>query len=163
MEETLQYFDNVDELVTDGADISFYQKKAQTKVDQLKKFKADLAALVNAIKETDAEYKKLKKQVLAAQTQYKEAAEKYKAAKAEADVEMKPITQELAALAKDVPAEMMEKYQTKRKEKNMPVFVEINGNRCSVCGMEQPLASCNKLKDGALIECDYCHKVIYSK
>ena len=41
MEETLQYFDNVDELVTDGADISFYQKKAQTKVDQLKKFKAE--------------------------------------------------------------------------------------------------------------------------
>ena len=36
---------------------------------------------------------------------------------AEKDTEMKPIEKELSALAKDVPAEMMEKYQTKRKEK----------------------------------------------
>ena len=163
MEETLQYFDNVDELLTDGADLSFYQKKAQTKIDQLKKFKADLATLVAAIKETDAEYKKLKKQVIAAQNQYKDAAEKYKAVKAEKDGEMKSIEKELSVLAKEVPAEMMEKYQTKRKEKNMPVFIEINGTRCSWCGMEPPLAARNKLTGEGTIECDSCHKIIYNK
>ena len=163
MEETLQYFDNVDELVTGGADISFYQKKAQTKVDQLKKFKADLAALVANIKETDVEYKKLKKQVIAAQAQYKDAAEKYKVVKAEKDKEMQPIEKELSVLAKEVPAEIMEKYQTKRKEKNMPVFVAINGTRCSFCGMEPPLAARNQLSGGGMIECDSCHKTIYAQ
>ena len=76
---------------------------------------------------------------------------------------MKPIEKELAALAKEVPAEMMEKYQTKRKEKNVPVFVEINGTRCSFCGMEPPLAARNKLTGGGMIECDSCHKMIYAK
>ena len=56
LEETLKDFDNIDELVTGGADISFYKKKAQTKVEQLKKMKADLGVLVAAIKETDEEY-----------------------------------------------------------------------------------------------------------
>ena len=49
LEETLKDFDNIDELVTGGADISFYKKKAQTKVEQLKKMKADLGVLVAAI------------------------------------------------------------------------------------------------------------------
>ena len=61
LEETLKDFDNLDELVTGGADISFYRKKAQLKVEQLKKMRADLNALTAAIKATDEEYQKAKK------------------------------------------------------------------------------------------------------
>ena len=39
LEETLKDFENLDELVTGGADISFYQKKALSKVEQIKKMK----------------------------------------------------------------------------------------------------------------------------
>ena len=38
-EETLKDFENLDELVTGGADVSFYKKKAQSIVEQLKKIK----------------------------------------------------------------------------------------------------------------------------
>ena len=105
----------------------------------------------------------MKKKVNAAQAAYKDAAEKYKAVKAEKDGEMKPIEKELSALAKDVPAELMEKYQTKRKEKNVPVFIELNGTRCSWCGMEPSLAARNELTGGGMIECDSCRKILYSK
>ncbi|MBQ5930265.1 MAG: hypothetical protein IIX02_05680, partial [Clostridia bacterium] len=117
LEETLKDFDHLDELVTGGADIAFYQKKAQLKVDQIKKIKADLNTLFGSIKEVDAEYQKLKKQVISAQKQYAEASEKYKAVKASRADEKAALEKELSVLAKAVPAELMQRYQTKRKEK----------------------------------------------
>ena len=162
-EESLNDFENLDELVTGGADIAFYKKKAQALADQLKKLKADLATLTANIKATDEEYKKLKKQVLSAQKQYADATEKYKAVKAARDPEKKELETALAKIEKDVPAEMLEIYRTKRKEKIFPVVGEMVGNRCPFCSMEPPLAARNKLTGGATIECDNCHRIIFSK
>ena len=161
MEETLQEFEHLDELVTDGADIAFYKKSAQSIAEQLKKLKVDLAALVNSIKTTDSEFQKLKKQVLVAQKQYADAAEKYKAVKASKDAEKKEIEKELAALSKEVPEELMGIYQTKRKERIFPIVGEVAGNRCPFCSMEPPLAARSKLSGGGRIECDNCHRIIF--
>ena len=162
-EEALNDFEHLDELVTSGADIAFYKKKAQAIADQLKKLKADLAALMTNIKATDEEYKKLKKQVLSAQKQYADATEKYKAVKAAREPEKKALETELAKLEKGVPAEMLETYRTKRKEKIFPIVGEMVGSRCPFCSMEPPLAARNKLTGGASIECDNCHRIIFSK
>lgn len=160
-EETLGEFEHLDELVTGGADIAFYKKKAQSIVEQLKKLKADLNALTANIKAVDAEYQKLKKQVIAAQKQYAEASEKYKAVKASRDGERKAIEAELSKLAKEISAEMMETYQTKRKERIFPVVGELVGGRCPFCSMEPPLAARSKLTGGVSIECDNCHRLIF--
>lgn len=162
-EETLKDFENLDELVNGGADISFYKKKAQSIVEQLKKLKADLNVLTTNIKDTDAEYQKLKKQVISMQKQYAEVSEKYKAVKASRESEKKEIEGKLAKVAKDVPAEMMEVYQTKRKERIFPVVGELTNNRCPFCGMEPPLAARNKLTGGGTIECDNCHRIIFGE
>ncbi len=161
VEETLKDFEHLDELVTEGADIAFYKKNAQSIVEQLKKLKADLNALTASIKETDAEYQKLKKQVIAAQKQYAEAAAKYKAVKASKEEEKQGIEKELAQTVKEVPAEILEIYKTKRKERIFPVVGEIAGNRCPFCGMEPPLAARSKLTGGGRIECDNCHRLIF--
>ncbi len=163
LEDTLKDFENLDELVTGGADIAFYKKKAQTKVEQLKKMKADLSVLAENVKATDAEFQKLKKQVISAQKQYAEVSEKYKAVKAAKDPEKKALESELAGLATQVPAEMLEVYKTKRKEKIFPVVGELVGNRCPFCSMEPPLAARSKLTGGNAIECDNCHRLIFSK
>ena len=162
-EESLNDFEHLDELITGGADIAFYKKKAQALADQLKKLKADLATLTANIKATDEEYKKLKKQVLSVQKQYAEATEKYKAVKAAREPEKKALEAELAKLEKDVSAEMLETYRTKRKEKIFPIVGEMIGTRCPFCSMEPPLAARNKLTGGASIECDNCHRIIFSK
>ena len=96
VETTLGDFENLDELLSGGADVSFYKKKAQSVFEQLRKIKAELNALAENIKETDAEYKKLKKQVIAAQKQYAEAAEAYKAVKGAKESERKEIEAELS-------------------------------------------------------------------
>ena len=85
LEETLKDFDNLDELVTGGADISFYRKKAQLKIEQLKKMRADLTALTAAIKATDEEYQKAKKQILSVEKKAPEIIKKYKELKAAKD------------------------------------------------------------------------------
>ena len=123
--------------------------------------KADLTALMANIKATDEEYKKLKKQVLSAQKQYADATEKYKAVKAARDPERKELEETLSKLEKAVPAEMLEVYRTKRKEKIFPVVGEMVGTRCPFCSMEPPLAAISKLTGGASIECDNCHRIIF--
>ena len=162
-EETLKDFENLDELVVGGADIAFYKKNAQSIVDQLKKIKADINALAANIKALDTEYQKLKKQVISAQKQYGEVSEKYKAVKASREDERLAIEKELAAIAKDIPAEVLEKYKNKRKEKIFPIVGEMVGMRCPFCSMEPPLAARSKLTGGATIECDNCHRIIFSK
>lgn len=162
-EETLKDFEHLDELVTNGADISFYKKKAQSIVEKLKKIRSDLNALAADIKALDAEYQKLKKQVISAQKQYGEVSEKYKAVKASRDPERKELETQLSTLAKEVPASVMEVYQTKRKERIFPIVGELAGTRCPFCSMEPPLAARSKLTGGETIECDNCHRIIFSK
>ncbi|MBQ8684558.1 MAG: hypothetical protein IJ514_00085 [Clostridia bacterium] len=154
-------FDHVEELIGGGADIAFYKKKAQSIVDALRKLKADMSALVASIEETSAEYQKLKKQVIAAQKQYGEAEESYKAVEAGRKAEKDQIVAELAAAEKEVDAEALARYKTKRKEKMFPVVGELYSGRCPFCSMEPPLAARSKLSGG--IECDNCHRIIFEK
>ena len=162
-EETLKDFENLDELVNGGADIAFYKKKAQSIVEKLKKLKADMNALSATIRETDAEYQKLKKQVISAQKQYADVSEKYKAVKSAKDAERKEIEAELSKIAKEVPAQMLEVYQTKRKERVFPVVGQLTSNRCPYCSMEPPIAARNQLTGGGVIECDNCHRIIFGE
>ena len=73
------------------------------------------------------------------------------------------IETQLSAIAKEVPETMLETYKTKRKERIFPVVGELTSNRCPFCSMEPPLAARNKLTGGATIECDNCHRLIFSK
>jgi len=163
MQETLSDFENLDELVESGADLSFYKKKAQAKVDKLKKIKADLTALIANINAANAEYQELKKQVIAMQKQFAESKKKYAEVKAAKDGEKAEIEAELSKLSVGISSELMTKYQIKRKERVFPVVGEIVGDRCPFCGMEPPLAARNKLTGGATIECEHCHRIIFGK
>ena len=163
LEETLKDFDNIDELVTDGADISFYKKKAQLKIEQLKKMRADLNLLLTAIKETDEEYKKLKKQVLSVEKKAPEVFKKYKELKAAKDAEKKPFEEELAVIEKEISRDILDVYKTKRKEKIFPVVGQITGGRCPYCSMDLPIAAKSKLSGGGWIECEnhICSRVLF--
>ncbi|MGN0818398.1 MAG: hypothetical protein ACI4L9_05445 [Candidatus Coproplasma sp.] len=54
--ETLKDFDNIDELVEGGADISFYKRNAQNIADKIKTLKGEVSSLTAAIKEAGEEY-----------------------------------------------------------------------------------------------------------
>ena len=158
---TLGDFDNLDELIEGGADVSFYKKKAQSVVDNLRKVKADLIALQTSVKETAEEYQKLKKQVISAQKQYAEAEEGYKAVENSKKDEKDAILKELASAEKEVDAEILARYKVKRKEKLFPIVGELYSGRCPFCSMDPPLIAKSNLAKG--IECDHCHRIIFEK
>ncbi len=163
LEEMLKEFDSVEELISGGADVSFYKKKVQTAADKMRKLKADLNALLTNVKETDEEYQKLKKQVLSLGKKWEEVSKAYKELKAQKDVQKKPFEEELSILAADIPAAMLEIYKTKRKEKIFPIVGQIVGNRCPYCSMELPIAARSKLSGGGWIECEnhICNRVLF--
>ena len=160
-EATLGEFANLEEMIKGGADIGFYKKEAQKISEMLKKLRADINALIANIKATDEEYQKLKKQVISAQKQYEDAANKYKELKESKAGERLAIEKQMKAISKEIPAEMLEKYNTKRKEKMFPIVGALNYGRCWFCGMEPPIAAQSKLGEG--IECDNCHRIIFKE
>lgn len=162
-EETLKDFENLDELVEGGADIDFYKKKATLVLEKMKKIKADLASLEKRIKETDEEYKALKAEVKGKQKEYKEAQEKFAAYKASKEPQRQEIEKELATAAKGADAELLTKYKTKRKEKLFPVVGQLYSGRCPFCSMQPPIVALDALKNGGTIDCDNCHRVLYTE
>ncbi len=159
--ETLVDFENLDELVDGGAEISFYKKNVLQITERLKSIKAEVAALSKAVKDADEEYQSMKKKTISVQKQYAEYAEVYKKYKESKVAEMGAIQRELERIAKDVPAEVMQRYQSKRNERIFPILCPVNDGRCSKCGTELSLSAKEKIEAGAPTECDNCHRILY--
>lgn len=160
MQEALKDFDDVEKLVEDGADITFYKAKAQQISDNLRSLKGEIDKLVSEIKAACDEYKRMKDQTIAMQEQYKEFNKRFKEIKKVRSEEVDAINAKLEEIGKNIPADIMSKYRTKRKERIFPVLVPLNNDRC-VCGMDFPIAQLGALSEGQLIECEHCGRFVY--
>ena len=163
IEDTIQEYANVDEMVEQGADLSFYKKNASQIMESIKALRAEIAKLESRIEAAKTEYATAKKQTIAMQKQYKEYKVKYAELKDSRAAEMKSIEGELSKIAKKIPAELLEKYTLKRKEKLFPVVCEVQGNRCPQCGIELSVSEISKLADGSFVECDSCRRVLFKQ
>lgn len=161
--EGLKEYSNLDELVENGADISFYVKNVQAVSDSLRNIKNEINTLIGAITAVQKEYAALKQQTINAQKQFKEYKVKYNEVKEARAAEMKKIEGELAALEQGIAPAVMEKYKAKRRERIFPILGEMTGDRCPFCGMDFPIALQSKLSSGSPIECENCHRLIYKK
>ncbi len=160
--ETLNDFDNVDELVEGGAEISFYKKNVLQLIERLRAIKTEVANLSKAIKDSDTEYKNLKKKTLSVQEQYNtELASKYKAYMEEKKSEMAQINKELEKIAGGIDEEVLKKYKIKRSERIFPIICAVKDGRCSKCGTELSLKGKEEISGGKVIECDGCRRFLY--
>ena len=153
-------YSDLDEMIEGGGDVSFYKKNAQALSDKLRAIKAELNKLISDVNAITEEYKKLKEQTIVMQKQYKEYKEKYDAVKASRSEEVEEINRKLSEIGKKIPADTLERYKTKRKERIFPILVPLNGDRC-VCGMDFPLAQQGRLAGGNVIECEHCRRFVY--
>lgn len=161
IESTLKDFDNVDELVDDGADLSFYQRKVAKIAEQLKALKAEINALVATAKETTEEYQTLKKKVIETQKQIPEIEKAYKEYKNQRMSSAVGIKEELEKLAATIDEDVLGKYKTKRSERIFPIVCSIKNDRCSKCGIELSIADKDKVAAGGMVECENCHRFLY--
>ncbi len=168
MEETLLDFDNLDELVEGGADISFYKKNVSKIGDTIRGLRSQIASLQEEAKKAHDEYTSLMKKGKQVQDKFNnELTEAYKAVVASRKEETDKIKHSQAEIAKELNPEFLNKYNTKRREKIFPVLIEVeetNGYmRCKGCGMDISLTDKEKLKAGKIIECDSCRRYLYIK
>lgn len=161
--ETLQDFENLDELVDGGADVSFYKKNVLQITERLKSIKAEVASLTKAIKEADEEYQAMKKKTIAVQKQYAEYAETYKAYKESKLSGMNAIKRELEKIAAGLAPEVLQRYLSKRNERIFPILCAVNNGRCSKCGTELSLSAKERIESGQPTECDNCHRFLYKQ
>lgn len=161
--ETLKDFENLDELVEEGADISFYKKNANQIADRLKSIKSEINALVKTIKEADEEYQALKKKTISVQKQYAEYSAAYQEYKKGKLAEMEAIKAELKKLSKDLMPEVLKRYEAKRSERIFPIICAVKNDRCSKCGMELSILGKEKISGGEVTECENCHRFLYKE
>lgn len=159
--ETLADFDNLDELVDGGADISFYKKNAFQIAESLKNIKAEIASLSKAIKEADEEYQAMKKKTISVQKQYAEYTDAYKQYKNSKLAEFTAVKNELAELAKGIQPEVLEKYNAKRSERIFPILCQVKEGRCSKCGTALSILGNEQISVGGVTECENCHRILY--
>lgn len=155
-------YSELEEMVEEGGDVSFYKKNAQALLDRLRGLRSEMQKLNADIASTVEEYDRFKKQGAAMQKQYKE----YKAKRDELvnthKDEVNSLRARLAEIAKKIPEDTLAKYQQKRKENIFPIIAPLNGNMC-VCGMDFPLALQERLAGGNVVECELCRRFVYKK
>ena len=147
--------------VNDEKEASFLIKKADELIAKIKALNSQASKIAEEIKGIVAEYDKIKATTKAAQVQYKENADKYKELESSLKETKESVEKELSALKKEVDAKLMERYLKKRADKMYPIIYAVKGNSCGACRMELSMADMNKLKNGEVIDCEQCGRMIY--
>ena len=147
--------------VNDEKEASFLIKKVDELMAKMKALSADADKISKELQAVVAEYDKIKKTTKAAQAQYKENNDKYKELENSYQGQKDQVEKQLNELNKKVDKALMERYLKKRADKMYPIVYEIKGNSCGYCRMELSMSDMNKLKNGEVIDCEQCGRLIY--
>jgi len=141
--------------------INFLLKKTDELLARIKSVAAESARIQTDIQSVLKDYAAIAMNTRAATTQYNENGKIFNELKASRQPEMDEIKKELAELEKKVDPALMEKYRAKREKKIFPIIYPANGEFCGYCNMQLNMADLSKLKNGEIIECDQCGRLIY--
>ncbi len=147
--------------VQDEKEASFLIKKAEELIAKIKAYGAQIVKLSEELQAVVKEYSNIKATTKVAQVQYNENAKKYAELKDSVKDEKEAVEKELTALKEKVSPDLMNRYLKKRNNKIYPVLFEVRGNVCGACNMELPMSELNKLKNGEIIDCDQCGRLLY--
>ncbi len=161
----LKEFSEIDfsEMEENEGEAAYLKKNAQSLADKLRVIKRDLASVKERMDAATKDYRELKKKTLAMQKQFREYKEKYAVVAQGKEAEIQSVRSQLAAMEKDIPADVLERYKNRRKEGLWPVLCPLKGDRCGVCSMDLPRAAISLLNEKGVIECENCHRLIYKE
>ena len=149
--------------VADEKEALYLLKKAEEIISKIKALGAKASKIAEEIQSVMKEYSTIKNTTKAAKAQYSENAEKYNALKDSVKAEKEEVEKQLETLKGKVDPALMERYLKKRAGKIYPVLYEARGDVCGACNMQLPMSEMNKLKNGEIIDCDQCGRLLYQK
>lgn len=144
-------------------ELSYMLKKADEVLNALKALETTADKITSSSSAVKEEYDSIKVKTKRAQEQYNVYSKKFAELKKSLDPEIASVNAELDKLKKDISPELMQKYEAKRKDKVFPILKELNGNKCSSCGMELSMKDISDLENGKIIECDNCRSLVYKQ
>ena len=147
--------------VNDEKEATFLIKKVEELIVKMKSLSVEADKISKELTAVVAEYEKIKKTTKAAQAQYKEYNDKYKELESTHQAEKESVEKALGELNKKVDKSLMERYLKKRADKIYPIVYEVKGNACGYCRMELSMSDMNKLKNGEVVDCEQCGRLIY--
>ena len=147
--------------VEDEKEVVYLIKKAEELISKIKALGAKANKIHEEIQAVLKEYSNIKKTTQVAQAQYKENATKYNELKESMKDSKEGVEKELEQLKNQVDSALMERYLKKRANKIYPVLYEVKGGICGACRMELSMLDMNKLKNGEVIDCDQCGRMLY--
>jgi len=142
---------------------NYMLKKAEEISSSIKALETTVNKIVEAMNAIKAEYASIRQKTKLAQDQYKEYGDKFKELQDKFSKEVAEIKEKLTALRKGIDADLMAKYDAKRKDKIFPVLVALKGDKCGSCGMGLSMKDIADLESGAVVECDNCRTLVYKE
>lgn len=143
--------------------LNYLAKKADELYVKVKNLSQEAARVAETMQAVYKEYASVRANIKTAQAQYAENGKIYNDLKASKQDERNKIEGELKELEKAVEPSLMERYKAKRANKIFPIIYEANGDFCGACNMELPKSTLSRLKNGEVIECDNCGRLLYLK
>lgn len=143
--------------------LNYLAKKADELYVKVKSLAQEANKVAEAMQSVYKEYANIRGNIKTAQTQYAENGKIYNELKASKQDERSRIEKELSGLEKEVEPKLMERYKAKRAAKIFPILYEARENVCGACNMELPKSVLAQLKNGEVIECDQCGRLLYLK
>ena len=147
--------------VNDEKEATFLIKKVDELIGKMKNLSDEADKISKELASIVAEYEKIKKTTKAAQAQYKEYNDKYKELENSYQAQKESAESVLNDLSKKVDKALMDRYLKKRADKMYPILYEVKGNSCGYCRMELSMSDMTKLKNGEVIDCEQCGRLIY--
>jgi predicted nucleic acid-binding Zn-ribbon protein len=161
--EQLAELEKAVESAEDENEIAYLAKKAEELTGVVKTICANISKINEEFQKVVKEYSEIKSATKKAQSQYAESKKEYDELKGSVQAEKDAIVKELEQIKKKVDPVLMEKYAKKRANKIFPIVYEVTSNVCGACRMELSMLELNKLKNGEIIECDQCGRMLYQK
>jgi predicted nucleic acid-binding Zn-ribbon protein len=139
----------------------------QKEIHHLKTVKGDLDLKILELwdklppikKEADA----LEPQIREKKAQLAEFQKKVMAAKEQMEKEYKERSELRPRLAKEIPAPLLERYELiRKKHEGVGMAGVTRRGSCEACGTNVPTKSIEMAKEGKLVTCEACHRILYA-
>lgn len=163
LQEFATEFEIALENAQDSSALSYLIKKIDDVSQKVKNLGSQIEKLSAEIQAVIKKYAGIKATTKSMQAQYSENGKAYQELQLSVKAEREKITKELAELEKKVDPALMKKYKEKRNAKIFPVIFESTGNVCGACHMEVSMLEASKLKQGEILECAQCGRLMYVK
>ncbi len=156
-------FESAFETAEDEKAVAYLIKKVDDLEGKIKRLISEANKVLESMQGVMKEYSTIKSNTKAAQAQLSENGKIYNELKQSKQEEKSKIESELKTLGAKVDAELMAKYKKKREGKMFPIVFEVRDKVCGACNMELPMSVLTQLKNGEVVECDQCGRLLYVK